>query len=157
MSDHTGTAKETATQRAAGPAHAAGQVKATGEFSISAWDESTFTELTGGAKLNKAHVTFGLTGDLEGEGRWEVLMCYLEDGSAEFTGYQLTVGKLGGREGEFVLRADGSYASGEARMNWEVVPGSGTGGLRGLRGRGQAVSVSAPGGTFSLEYQLDQA
>ncbi|SRR6266487_657929 len=128
--------------------------QATGTFTVSSWDESTYTELDGGAKLTKAHVTFGLTGDLEGEGQWEALMCYRDDGTAEFTGFQHTVGKLGGREGGFVLRADGTFENGEARTSWQVIPGSATGGLRGLTGSGHAISTSAPGGTFSFDYEL---
>lgn len=131
------------------------KAQATGTFTVTSWDENTYAELGGGAKLTRAQVTFGLSGDLDGAGRWEALMCYAEDGTATFTGLQHTTGKLGGREGGFVLRADGTFSDGQARTNWEVIPGSATGELRGLRGSGQAISASAPGGSFMLEYSLD--
>jgi Protein of unknown function (DUF3224) len=128
--------------------------EAKGSFTVSAWDESTYEELDSGGKLTKAHVTFGFDGDMEAQGGWEAVMCYQPDGTASFTGFQRTTGKLDGREGSFVLRADGTFENGAARTNWQVVEGSATGELRGLRGSGSAVSTSAPGGTFTFDYEL---
>jgi len=129
--------------------------QATGTFEVSSWDEETYQELSGGAKLTRARVTFGFSGDLEAEGGWEALMCYREDGTAAYTGLQRTVGKLAGREGSFVLRADGTFENGEARSSWQVVPGSATGELHGLGGTGSAISTGGPGGTFAFDYELD--
>jgi hypothetical protein len=128
--------------------------QATGKFTVSGWDENTYEELDGGGKLTKAHISFGFDGDLEAQGGWEAVMCYRADGTASFTGFQRTTGRLGGREGTFVVRADGSYENGEARTSWEVVDGSATGGLTGLRGTGLAISTGGSGGTFSLDYEL---
>jgi hypothetical protein len=128
--------------------------QATGTFTVTDWNESTYEELEGGAKLTKAHVTFGFDGDLAGQGGWEAVMCYRADGTAAFTGFQRTVGKLGGREGSFVLRADGTFEGGEARSNWRVVDGSATGELRGLSGAGSAITTGGSGGTFSFDYEL---
>lgn len=129
--------------------------EAKGTFTVSSWDEDTYEELEGGGKLTKARVTFGLAGDLEGRADWNALMCYRDDGTAAFTGFQRTTGTLGGRQGSFVLRADGTFESGVARSTWQVVDGSASGELRGLRGSGTAVSEGGPGGTFSFEYKLD--
>jgi hypothetical protein len=128
--------------------------EASGTFSVQSWDEDTYSELDGGGKLTKARVLFGFAGALEAQGQWDAVMCYSGDGTASFTGFQLTSGKLDGREGSFVLRADGSYAGGEARTKWEVVEGSANGELAGLRGSGSAVSTGGPGGSFIFEYQL---
>src|SRR5215469_6385985 len=121
---------------------------ATGKFSVSSWDEDTYAELDSGGKLTKARVTFGLSGDLEAQGDWDAVMCYRDDGTAAFTGYQRTVGTLGGRTGGFVLRTDGTFEGGVATTNWEVMDGSASGELRGLRGTGSAVAPGGPGGTF---------
>jgi len=129
--------------------------QATGTFTVSGWDENTYEDLDGGGKLTKAHVTFGFDGDLEGEGGWEAVMCYRADGTASFTGFQRTVGKLAGKEGSFVLRADGRFEGGEAKTSWHVVDGSATGELTGLRGVGLAVSTGGTGGTFTFDYELD--
>lgn len=127
---------------------------ATGTFTVSAWDESTYEELDGGAKLTKASVAFGFGGDLAGAGSWQAVMCYGADGSATFTGMQRTSGSLHGRDGSFVLRADGTFRDGTARTSWQVIDGSGTGGLAGLRGSGEAISTGGSGGTFTFDYEL---
>ena len=127
---------------------------ATGKFSVSSWDEDSYAELDSGGKLTKARVTFGFSGDLEAQGDWDALMCYTGDGTAAFTGYQRTVGTLGGRNGSFVLRADGTFENGVATTNWQVVDGSASGELLGLRGTGSAVAPGGPGGTFTFEYEI---
>jgi hypothetical protein len=129
-----------------------GQAK--GTFTVAGWEEDTYFELGNGGKLTKAHVIFDLDGDIVGRGSWQAVMCYLSDGAAYFTGFQHTTGKLAGREGSFVLRADGTFETGVARTTWEVVDGSGTGDLLGLRGTGTAVTTGTSGGDFVLEYQL---
>ena len=128
--------------------------QAKGTFTVAGWDENTYQELEHGGKLTKAHVTFGFDGDLQAQGGWEAVMCYQPDGTASFTGYQHTTGELSGRRGTFVVRADGTFSGGQARTNWEVVDGSGTGDLRGLRGTGTAVTTGGSGGDFTLEYEL---
>jgi hypothetical protein len=128
--------------------------QAKGTFTVSAWDENTYEELKNGGKLTRAHVTFGLDGDLEGEGGWEAVMCYRDDGTASFTGYQHTTGRLGGKQGGFVLRADGTFSDGQARTYWEVLDGSATDELTGLRGSGTAVTTGSTGGDFTFDYDL---
>src|SRR5258708_18840259 len=127
--------------------------QAKGTFTVSGWEENTYEELENGGKLTKAHVTFGFDGDLEAEGGWEAVMCYQEDGSASFTGFQHTAGKLGGRKGSFVLRADGAFSGGQALTDWQVVDGSATGQIHCLRGTGTAVTHSRSGGAFTLDHQ----
>jgi hypothetical protein len=82
-------------------------------------------------------------------------MFYREDGTASYAGLERIVGRLGERSGSFVLRANGTFEDGAARTTVQVVDGSGTGELRGLRGTGTAVAASGqPGGTFTLDYDL---
>lgn len=127
---------------------------ATGTFAVSAWDENTYAELDGSGKLTKVTVTFDFTGDMSAQGTWDAVMCYRPDGTAVFTGYQQMKGQVGGRSGTFVAQAGGTFSGGEAKTDWQVVEGSGTGELAGIRGSGSSVSASSPGGTFSLDYDL---
>jgi hypothetical protein len=127
---------------------------AEGTFTVKSWDENTYEELEGNAKLTKARMVFSYAGDLEAEGTSDTLMCYRDDGTAVYTGLDLMTGQFGGRSGTFVLRSEGAYQGGEAKTSWQIIEGSGTGGLAGLRGSGSAVSSGAPGGTFSLDYDL---
>jgi hypothetical protein len=128
--------------------------QAKGTFRVAAWEENTYEELGSGGKLTKADVTFEFGGDLIGQGRWQAVMCYLADGTASFAGFQHMIGTLGGREGSFVVRAEGTFENGEARSTWEVLEGTASGGLRGLRGTGTAVTTGASGGEFALGYEL---
>jgi hypothetical protein len=128
--------------------------QAAGPSSVKSWDESTYQDLGENGKLTKATVAFSLEGDLTGEATWDAVMCYRPDGTAVFTGMQRVAGQLAGRQGSFVAQADGEFADGEARTRWQVIDGSGTGGLTGLTGTGSAVATSTPPGTFSLDYDL---
>jgi hypothetical protein len=127
---------------------------ATGTFTVASWDESTYQDLGGGAKLNKATVTFGMEGDIAGEATWDALMCYRPDGTAVFTGIQRIEGQLAGVHGSFVVQADGEYADGEARSRWQVISGTGNGGLTGLTGTGESVATATPPGSFNFDYDL---
>jgi sulfur carrier protein ThiS len=127
---------------------------AAGSFSVKSWDESTYQELADDAKLTKATVAFALEGDLTAAATWDAVMCYRPDGTAVYTGMQQMTGTLAGREGTFVLQADGEFVDGEARSRWQVVPGSGTGGLAGLTGSGTSVATQNPTGAWELDYTL---
>lgn len=127
--------------------------RATANMEINSWEEKPYHELDETRKLTWALVTDTFHGDLEGTGTMEFLMTYLEDGTVVTLGFERVVGRLAGREGSFVLRHDGGYADGVASGTCTVVPGSGTGELRDLRGQGTA---TWPGekGTFVLDYEL---
>jgi hypothetical protein len=128
--------------------------RAQGTFTVKSWDENTYEELEGNAKLTKARMVFSYAGDLEAEGISDTLMCYRDDGTAVYTGLDLMTGQLGGRSGTFVLRSEGGYEGGAAKTSWHIVEGSGTGELAGLRGTGSSAASSSPPGTFSLDYDL---
>jgi Protein of unknown function (DUF3224) len=127
---------------------------AAGTFTVAAWNEDTYQELEADAKLTKATVTFAMSGDMTAEATWDAVMCYRPDGTAVYTGIQRVQGRLAGVDGTFVVLADGEFADGEARSRWQVIEGSGTGGLAGLTGTGQAVATAAPPGTFTFDYDL---
>lgn len=128
---------------------------ASGTFEIKSWDEKPYEETVEGAKLTRASVTKSFSGDVEGEGKVEYLMVYREDGSASFVGVERVVGRLGGRSGSFVLEHRGSYAGDTAEITWEVVPGSGTGDLRGLRGQGGSSATHQKQNTMTLDYDFE--
>ena len=124
-------------------------------FKVSSWDEKPYQELAGGAKLTQASIVQEFTGDVQATGAAELLMCYREDGTASIVGLQRFVGRLGEREGSFVVQSVGSYDGTQARTTLTVVPGSGTDGLAGLRGEGISAATAEPPGTLTLDYDLD--
>ncbi len=129
--------------------------RAEGTFTVASWAEDTYQDLDGQGKLTRAKVGYQLSGGIEGEATWEALMFYRADGTAEYTGLQQVTGRIAGRAGTCVMVADGAFADGAASGTWRVIPGSGTGGLAGLRGSGTAVATTTPPGTFTLDYELD--
>ena len=105
-------------------------------FALDVWDEKPYNEMNGLPKLTRASVTKSYQGDIKGEGKLEYLMMYRDDGSASFIGLERVVGSVGGRSGSFVLQHSGTFEGGVAKVILSVVPGSGTGDLRGMRGEG---------------------
>jgi hypothetical protein len=122
------------------------------QFKVESWDEQTYAELDEGGKLSRASVTQAFSGDIEGQGSVEWLMCYRADGTASFVGLQRVAGRLGDRSGSFVVETVGTFDGRVASADMSVVPGSGTDGLRGLRGSGRFDAPHAAPASFSLDY-----
>ena len=129
--------------------------KLTGEFTVTSWDEETYTEREGERKLTRAAVTQDLAGDVIGKGQVEWLMSYAEDGTAHFVGLQLFEGVIDGREGAAVLTTIGDFDGTEAAWAAKVVEGSGTGQWTGLSGDGQFRAPHGNKATFTLDCSFD--
>jgi hypothetical protein len=63
-------------------------------------------------------------------------------------------GRIDGRAGSFVLQRSGIFEGGQAKESYSVVPGSGTGELRGLRGDGSSSLGHREEYPFILNYEL---
>ena len=129
------------------------QAKAT--FGIISWDEKTYNEIEGAPKLTRASVTKSYQGDIEGEGKVEYLMMYRTAGSASFMGLERVTGSVGGRSGSFVLQHTGTFEDGVAKVTLSVVPGSGTGDLRGIKGEGGFSVGHQPPYAMTLDYGFE--
>ena len=150
-------------------AEAAGDtLKATSRFDVTGWDETPYGDEGDGPHhsegdgphLSEALVVKEYHGDLEGAGRARVLMCRASrDGPLQDAGYiasERVVGRLGSREGSFVLQHWGVAAAGSPpRTDGHVVPGSGTGELAGLSGSMEIVVDADGRHTIELEYRID--
>ncbi len=129
--------------------------RATATFEIKGWDEKPYDELEGGPKLTRARVNKAFRGDIEGTSALEYLLVYRQDGTASFVGFERVAGSLQGHPGTFVLEHEGTFEGGMATATCSVVPGSGTGELKGLRGRGSFSVGHAQTYPFSLDFDLD--
>jgi hypothetical protein len=128
------------------------QARAT--FKVAGWDETPGEQIPGGHALGRAVLKKTFHGDLEGSSTVEMLMSKGADGSAAYVAMERIDARIGDRTGTFVLmHAATSDATGQ-HGDWRVVPGSGTGGLAGLRGTG-AIQHDASGATFTLDYEID--
>jgi hypothetical protein len=124
-------------------------------FQVKSWDEKPYHEIDDGPSLTRASVTKSFSGDIVGDSTLEYLMMYRTDGSASFIGLERVVGRLGDRLGSFVLQHSGTFEGGTAKATWFVVPGSGTGDLRGLRGEGGFASAHAEQYPIIFEYDFE--
>jgi Protein of unknown function (DUF3224) len=129
--------------------------KVEGKFKIENWQEETYGEIEGGGKLTRASVKQAFSGGIEGDGEVEWLLCYRADDTADFVGLQSVAGSVGERSGSFVLQVSGSFDGGEAKGDWTVVPGSGTGELGGLRGSGGFAAPLGSEAAVTLEYEFE--
>ena len=130
-------------------------MKANARFAIKSWDEKPYSEGEGLPKLTRAAVTRTFSGDIAGDAHLEYLMMYRGDGSATFVGLERIVGQVAGKAGSFVLQHTGTFENGVAKASYFVIPGSGTGDLRSLRGEGTSAVGHGLEHPLSLTYELD--
>jgi Protein of unknown function (DUF3224) len=128
--------------------------KAVGEFEITSMSEEPYHESPEGVKLTRARGTQRFSGDLEGEGSVEWLMCYLPDGSATFSGLQRIEGTLAGRSGTFVMTAAGTHDGERSKADWIVIHDSGAAQLAGISGDGSFLAPSGPTANYELDYEV---
>jgi hypothetical protein len=125
-----------------------------GTFELVSSGEDAYLEIEGEPRLTHAHGVQRFSGDIQGEGSVEWLMCYLPGGGARLVGIQRIAGSVGGHAGSFLIEATGSHDGSQSTATWEVIAGSGTGDLAGISGEG---GFHAPGGrivSYRLEYEL---
>lgn len=125
------------------------------------WDEDRLTEIDATHAVARAVFTTSYAGDIVGSSTAALLISYVGGDASDphslvgpYVGYEQVTGTLDGREGSFVLATRGEHTGGVARTEVEVVAGSGTGGLAGLRGSGR-YAADAMTYTLTLDYDLD--
>jgi hypothetical protein len=124
-------------------------------FEITGWDEKTYDEIEGSAKLTSAKVTQAYAGAIEGTGSLEYLMAYTVQGTAAFVGMERITGVVEGRSGTFVISHVGEFLDGNARSSWTILAGAGTGALGNLRGKGNYVAGSDGPAEVSFTYEFE--
>lgn len=95
------------------------------------------------------------TGDIDGESPVRALQVLRDDHSASLVSVQRFRGKLGGRQGTFVLQGQEIVENGKIKATWFVVPGSGTVDLSGLRGEGGFQGEFGKGSDGTLDYWFE--
>ena len=122
-------------------------------FEVVSWEQTTEDAPEIGSALARADVKKKFTGDLEAESTAIVVMSGAEDGSAGYIAMERIVGRLGNRTGSFVIQ-HGGIAGATAQTSFgQIVPGLGTGDLKGLSGECRFEHTDA-GATFHLDYDV---
>src|SRR5215472_12160643 len=110
---------------------------------------------TASPALMELHLTETFTGDIDGESPVRALEVQRDDHSSSLVSVQRFRGKLGGRQGTFVLQGSEIVENGKIKATWFVVPGSGTGELSGLRGEGGFEGNFGKGSDGTLDYWFE--
>lgn len=110
-------------------------------------------ELDGAVGRFELSKTF--TGDLVGTGAGVMLSAGdPQAGTAGYVAIETVRGRLGDREGGFALQQFGTMHGGAQELRYEVVPGSGTGGLAGITGTLRLEVDDDGTHRFTLEHDL---
>jgi hypothetical protein len=121
-------------------------------FQITSWDEQTYEDLDGPAKLTRATAGQTFSGDIVGEAAVTWVMAYNSDDDATFVGLQRITGRVGDREGTLVLTSSGHFDGAVAAGDLTVV--GAYGGLAGLTGSGAFTAPLAGEPELTIDYEL---
>lgn len=105
--------------------------------------------------LMEIRLTETFTGDIDGESPVRALQVLRDDKSACLVSMQRFHGKLGGRQGTFVLQGSEIVENGKIKATWFVVPGSGTDDLSGLGREGGFEGDFGKGSAGWLDYWFE--
>jgi len=124
----------------------------TGTFKVLGWEEQPY-DAPDLPALTHASVSQELLGDIEGEASVVYLLASREDKRASFIGLARVVGRIGEREGTFVMQDVGTFENGAAKGRWTIVPGTSTGDLQGISGEG-SFDTTHDTATYTLEVSF---
>lgn len=124
-----------------------------GTVKLKGFDE-IFDQLTG---LTRSKVNHLYAGDIEADARFECLSFAGDAGAANFVGLEHITGRIGDRNGGFIVQHIGWVKSGRTESTLNVLRGSGTGDLIGIKGHGRTTwtSDSNTPSQVLLEYSFD--
>ncbi len=112
-------------------------------FTVTGWSPTTYQEAVDSPTLARVTVTKTFEGDVAGTSTAELLTCQSAGGGAGYIAQEIFEGSIADRTGTFVMQHGGIHDGTNAAKSFgNVVPGSATGALTGLRGE--------------LEYQHDE-
>jgi hypothetical protein len=127
-------------------------MRAEGQFAITSWEQVPYDEEAAGPKLGRATVRKTFQGEFSGESTAELLLCGDDEGGIAYTALERVVGRIGERAGIFLL-LHGAMRGETGGPVGRIVPDSGTGDLRGLRGT-VAIRHDEQGAVFTLDYDF---
>jgi hypothetical protein len=131
--------------------------KAIATFDITGWEvsEEHATEVADEAKLSRATIKKTFKGDLEGTSVATALFCQSADGKAGgYMAQERVEGSLAGKSGSFVIQHGGIKSAAEQNSFGNIIPGTGTGELKGLRGEA-VIAHDEQGARLTLDYDFE--
>lgn len=136
-------------------ANAAMKDTISGTYRTTHWNEQEYSRLEGGPRLTVAENELALEGGIQGKGIRRYSNAHMTDGSNLFTGHLSSSGRVGDREGGFVVEDSGTGNADGASGTWKIVAGSASGDLVGLKGAGTwKWEKDNQNAAYTLSYQL---
>ena len=127
---------------------------AAGSFDIEMKPEPSYETADGGVVLGRVSFTKQFHGALDASSVVQMLSAGTAvKGSAAYVAIERVEGRLGGREGTFILQHSGTMNRGQASLAVTVVPDSGTGALAGLAGT-MAIDIVDGKHFYRFDYTL---
>lgn len=121
-------------------------------FQVTAWEEENRDETTENPTLSRIRVKKSFDAEeFKGESVGELLMCASADGSAGYTIMDRFYVEIEDKKGSFVAIHGGM--TDEMKASGKIVPGSGTGELKGIMGTLEFKSDES-GKAIILDYEL---
>ncbi len=131
------------------------KLHATGRIEVKSYEPTTYEKAPAAPELVEIHVSETFVGDIEGDGVVRFLQAVRPDGTASFVGIERVTGRIGGRQGTFLLQDAGTLEGSSVSGEWFVIPGSGTGDLAGLHGEGGFVAELGQSASITLDYWFE--
>ncbi len=128
-------------------------MNAKGTFEVSAAMQPPY-DVVNGVTLGRGSFEKRFSGPLDASSHVEMLGARTPvEGSAGYVALERVAGSLAGRAGTFVLLHAGTMCGGDTELTVTVVPDSGTGDLRGLRGQ-MKIDIVDGQHHYDFEYEI---
>lgn len=130
--------------------------KATGTFDVKS-TPVTAEDNVGDPLIGRLALDKQFSGGLVGTSKGQMLGFQGETpGTGGYVAMEMINGSLDGKKGSFALQHIGTMGDGEFDLNISVVPGSGTGELKGIAGK-MAIIIEGGKHSYVFEYSLPTA
>ena len=129
-------------------------MKISGSFEVALKPLETYAAGSGGVNLGRMFIDKTFNGELSAQSKGEMLTASSAvPGSAGYVAIEQVIGDLSGRKGSFVLQHYGRMDKDKNYLLLEVVPGSGTGELKGMKGN-MNIRIENTHHFYDLDYEI---
>jgi len=131
-------------------------VKISGSFEVALNPLETYAAGNNGVNLGRMSIDKTFSGELSATSKGEMLSASSSvQGSAGYVAVEQVTGSLSGRQGSFVLQHYGRMDKGKSFLLLEIVPGSGTGELKGIEGK-MNIRIENKQHFYDFEYEITE-
>ncbi len=131
-------------------------MKVSGSFEVALKPLEPYAAGADGVNLGRMSIDKTFSGELSAKSSGEMLSASSSvQGSAGYVAVEQVTGSLSGRQGSFVLQHYGRMDKGKSSLLLEIVPGSGTGELKGIEGK-MNIRIENKQHFYDFEYEVTE-